>query len=283
MTSGAPDRDALVALLDFYVASGIDLALDETPHNRFDQADGPEASAVARPAPTAFRPIEPAAPRPAQPRAAMAAPDMVAGDARRRAGEARTLDELEAMVAGFDGCALKGSAKRLAFADGAAGSRVMLLGEAPGSEEDRAGRPFVGRAGQLLDRMLAAIDLDRTAVYIANVVPWRPPGDRTPTPAEIAICLPFAVRQIELAAPEILVTVGSAATQSILGTTDGITRMRGRWFERTVGARQLRVLPMLHPAYLLRQPLHKRVAWRDLRLLRLALDGAAEPARVEPT
>jgi DNA polymerase len=157
------------------------------------------------------------------------------------------------------------------------------LGEAPGAEEDRAGKPFVGRAGQLLDRMLAAIGLDRGSVYIANTIPWRPPGNRTPTPQEVAICLPFTLRQIELAAPEFLLTLGAPATQTLLGVKDGIFKTRGRWFDREVGAARLRVLPMLHPAYLLRQPLHKRLAWRDLRLLRRALEASGEPSRPPST
>jgi DNA polymerase len=216
------------------------------------------------------------------PKAATAAPEEAAADARRRAATATSLAELEAIVAAFDGCALKASARQLAFADGVPGSRVMLVGEAPGAEEDRVGRPFVGRAGQLLDRMLAAIDLDRSQVYIANVVPWRPPGNRTPTPQEIAICRPFIERQIELARPEILVTVGAPATQSLLGLKEGIFRLRGRWsaFETQVGP--IRALPMLHPAYLLRQPAHKRHAWRDLQALRRALDGAPEPGERPP-
>ena len=296
------ERDALLAALDFHVEAGVDLALDGLPHDRFAEAVqpvepaalphemgfGPVASDLPLPAPrSAERGVaSPAASRPAGlPPAALAAPDAIASDARSRAADAATLSELEALLAAFDGCALKASARRLVFADGTPGSRVMLLGEAPGAEEDRTGRPFVGRAGQLLGRMLDAIGLDRTGVYIANVVPWRPPGNRTPTRQEIAICLPFCLRQIELAAPEILVTLGSPATQTMLGVTEGVTKMRGRWFDRIVGSRALRVLPMLHPAYLLRQPLAKRLAWRDLRALQRALrdTGTPEPAAADAT
>ena len=285
MAAASSDRDALLAVLDFYVASGIDLALDETPHDRFAEPDLVEASPAAvasRPA-AETRPKLAAAPREAPappasfaaplPRAATAPTEEIAADARMRAGGAATLDDLQAIVAAFDGCALKASARQLVFADGTAGSRLMLLGEAPGAEEDRTGRPFVGRAGQLLDRMLDAIGLGRGDVYIANVVPWRPPGNRTPTPQEVAICLPFTLRQIELAAPRVVVTLGAPATQMLLGTRDGIFRTRGRWFDHEVGAARLRVLPMLHPAYLLRQPLHKRLAWRDLLLLKRELDA----------
>ena len=157
----------------------------------------------------------------------------------------------------------------------------MLVGEAPGGDEDRIGRPFVGRAGQLLDRMLAAIALDRTQVYIANVVPWRPPGNRTPTPQETAVCLPFIRRQIALSAPRLLVCLGGSATQTLLGVKEGITRARGVWrdYQDDDGA-TIPALPMFHPAYLLRTPAAKRQAWLDLRRLRQAIDGldaAASP------
>jgi uracil-DNA glycosylase family 4 len=280
------DHDAIAALLDFHVAAGVDCALDEAPHDRFAEALAPrpaqEPPAIQNPAPrpaaaargeSAIPDVAAAAvaTRPL-PRAATASPEAVAIDARERARTATSLAELQAIVAAFDGCALKASATQIAFADGKAGSRVMLVGEAPGAEEDRTGRPFVGRAGQLLDRMLAAIGLDREQVYIANVVPWRPPGNRTPTPQEIAICRPFIERQIELAAPEILVTIGVPATQTLLNVKDTMARMRGRWATYQAGNLSLPALPMLHPAFLLRQPLHKRLAWRDLRALRSALD-----------
>jgi uracil-DNA glycosylase family 4 len=157
------------------------------------------------------------------------------------------------------------------FADGAPDARIMMVGEGPGGDEDRIGRPFVGRAGQLLDRMLAAIELDRRQVYIANVVPWRPPGNRTPTLQETAICLPFIRRQIELVAPKILVCLGASSAQTLLGLKEGITRTRGQWFDYPLGEGTIKALPMLHPAYLLRQPAQKRAAWRDLRTLAKAL------------
>jgi DNA polymerase len=156
----------------------------------------------------------------------------------------------------------------------------MFVGEAPGGDEDRVGRPFVGRAGQLLDRMLTSIGLDRTKVYIANVVAWRPPGNRTPTLQETAICLPFIQRQIELVDPDVLVCVGASAAQTLLGLKEGITRARGKWFDYPAGGRTIKALTMLHPAYLLRQPAQKRAAWRDLRALARALD--ALPPRTAP-
>jgi uracil-DNA glycosylase family 4 len=271
-----PDRAALEALLAFYVESGVDCLVDELPHDRFAE-DGRPAP-VTRTAPSRESPAERArveavpARRPL-PGAAAAPPDVIAETAREQARTAKTLEELEALLRAFEGCALKFTAKNLAFADGTPGSRVMLVGEAPGADEDRVGRPFVGRAGQLLDRMLAAIGLDRSQVYIANIVPWRPPGNRTPTPQEFAICRPFIERQIELADPDILVCLGGASAQALLETRDGILKTRGRWFPYRTGKRELRAFPTLHPAYLLRQPLQKRLAWRDFRALRRALDG----------
>jgi DNA polymerase len=275
MQDNPSDRDALQAILDFHVEAGVDLALDETPHNRF--AEPKAEPAPARASEPQREPVRaaPAAPAPRSlPRAAASAPEEVAGLAREQARHAGSLEELEAILARFEGCALKVSAKNLAFADGNPEGRVMLVGEAPGADEDRIGKPFMGRSGQLLDRMLAAIGLDRSQVYVANIVPWRPPGNRTPTPQEIAICKPFIARQIELAGPEFLLCLGGPATQNLLGVKDGILRTRGRWFPyRTEDGREIRALPTLHPAYLLRQPLQKRLGWRDFQALRRALDG----------
>ena len=174
------------------------------------------------------------------------------------------------MLERFDGCALKATATQLVFADGNPQARVMFVGEAPGREEDIEGLPFVGRSGKLLDLMMAAIGLDRTSAYIANVVPWRPPGNRTPTPQETAICIPFILRQIELADPDVLVCMGNPSTQTLLATKDGITKTRGRWLAFHTGTREIRAIPTYHPAFLLRSPLQKRFAWRDF----LAIEGA---------
>jgi len=190
--------------------------------------------------------------------------------AREAARSAATLEELKRIMERFDGCPLKAGATQLVFADGNPGARLMFVGEAPGYEEDKQGLPFVGRSGQLLDRMLAAVGLDRTQVYIANVVPWRPPGNRTPTPVETQICLPFIQRQIELANPDILITVGQPSTGALLGV-QGIMKNRGRWFSYHTGTRDIRAMPMLHPAYLLRSPIAKRLAWRDMLAIRKAL------------
>jgi DNA polymerase len=202
--------------------------------------------------------------------AAPPAPDAAVMAAREAARSASSLEELRAILDRFDGCGLKGSASRLVFADGTPGSKLMLVGEAPGAEEDKQGLPFVGRSGQLLDRMLAAIGLDRTKAYIANIVPWRPPGNRTPTLVETQICLPFVQRQIELSNPDLLVTIGQPSTGALLGV-QGIMKNRGRWFPFQTGTREIRAMPMLHPAYLLRSPIGKRLAWRDMLAIKKAL------------
>jgi DNA polymerase len=184
------------------------------------------------------------------------------------------LDALAAAVAGFDGCALKRTATNTVFIDGNPTGPVMIIGEGPGADEDRIGRPFVGRAGQLLDRMLAAIGLDRGSVLITNVVYWRPPGNRTPTAAEIASCLPFVLRHIALVQPKVLVLAGGTAAGALLPQGQGITRLRGRWFDLAVPGldRPVPTLPMFHPSFLLRTPERKREAWRDLLSLRARLD-----------
>jgi uracil-DNA glycosylase family 4 len=272
MSDLSADRAALESLLDFYAEAGIDCALDEAPHDRFAEAARP--APAQRPAPPPILDTAPSR-RPLSP--APASPAEAAEDARERARSAATLGELEALLAGFESCALKFSAKNLCFSDGNPLGRLMLVGEAPGADEDRVGKPFVGRAGQLLDRMLAAIGLDRGAVYIGNIVPWRPPGNRDPTPQEVAMCKPFLERQIELADPDILVCLGGASARELLGVKEGILRSRGRWFPYRT-RRDIRALATLHPAYLLRSPLQKRLAWRDFRALRRALDEKTEPA-----
>src|SRR6201995_1696656 len=202
------------------------------------------------------------------------APDAAIASAREAARTAPTLEALRALLDTFDGCALKSTATRLVFADGNPLARVMFVGEAPGREEDIEGLPFVGRSGQLLNRMIAAIGLDRSKAYIANVIPWRPPGNRTPTPQETQICLPFIRRQIEFVDPDVLVCLGNPSTQALLNTREGIMRVRGRWINYDTGKRTIRAMPTFHPAYLLRSPLYKRLAWQDLRAIR----GALQPA-----
>ena len=286
MTETRNDTDP-APLLSWYAEMGVDVALEEAPVDRL--------TARPPPAPQTAPPVEPAAdsslaPRmptrdpsrtaPQAPRtliqpAALAAapPEESIRAAREAAGAAMTLAELRAALDAFDGCGLKKTATQLVFADGNPESRVMLVGEAPGRDEDIQGLPFVGRSGQLLDRMLAAINLDRTSVYIANVVPWRPPGNRTPTPQETAMCRPFISRQIELANPDFLICLGAPSAAELMNNTQGILKFRGQWREFDTGTRKIRAMATLHPAYLLRQPLQKRLAWRDLLTLRQALDG----------
>jgi DNA polymerase len=202
-----------------------------------------------------------------------------AASARAVARACGSLGELEAALARFEGCPLAETATRLCFADGSAAASVMLVGEAPGAEEDRHGRPFSGPSGRLLDRMLAAIDLSRRDVYVTNVVYWRPPGNRQPTSSEIATCLPFLERQIELLRPRVLVSVGGVAARVLLDLKDGVSKLRGRRFlykPADGGGPEVPTFVMFHPAYLLRQPLHKRLAWRDMLQLR------AELRRLEP-
>jgi DNA polymerase len=260
-----------LALLRWYVEMGADEAIGAEPVNRFVPASisepPPAISTFARP--QAARGVA------ASPPAALAdSLGEAAQSARRLAATAETVDALAAMVAGFDGCSLKRTATNTVFADGNPAGPVMIIGEGPGADEDRIGRPFVGRAGQLLDRMLAAIGLDRGSVMITNVVYWRPPGNRTPTTAEIASCLPFVLRHITLVNPKVLVLCGGTAAGALLPQGQGITRLRGRWFDLAVPGldRPVSTLPMFHPSFLLRAPERKREAWRDLLSLRARLD-----------
>ncbi|WP_307188987.1 uracil-DNA glycosylase family protein [Azospirillum sp. B506] len=220
-------------------------------------------------------------PRPAGQPASFPSPDQPLGaneagiQARARAGDAQTLEALEAALRSFDGCPLKATAMNTVFADGNPQAQVMLIGEAPGEDEDRQGKPFVGVSGKLLDRMLAQIGLDRSTVYISNILPWRPPGNRSPTQAEIAACLPFLERHVELVQPKLLVALGGVSAKTLLNRAEGITRLRGQWRSYEVTGKSVPLMPMLHPAYLLRNPIAKREAWRDMLALqqKIAEDG----------
>lgn len=197
----------------------------------------------------------------------VAASDSI-GTAIELAASCNSLEELKAALESFDGCPLKKGATNTVFADGTPRNRIMFIGEAPGRDEDRIGKPFVGRAGQLLDKMLASIGLSRMSnAYITNVLNWRPPDNRDPSPEEAAMCLPFLRRHIELVAPEIIVLLGAVAARHVLGKTDGIMRLRGKWLEYHAAGKMVPVMPTLHPAYLLRQPAHKKFAWRDLQMI----------------
>jgi uracil-DNA glycosylase len=276
------DAETALALLRWYVEMGVDETIGDEPVNRLAPRAPPRAFAI--------RPTEPAAVPPQSVRAVAASPPAAFADslgeaaqsARLLAARADTLAALEAAIAGFDGCVLKRTATNTVIADGNPAAPVMIIGEAPGADEDRIGRPFVGRAGQLLDRMLAAIGLDREGVLITNVIYWRPPGNRTPTTDEIAACLPFVLRHIALVRPKVLVLAGGTAARALLPPGPGITRLRGRWFDLAIPGldQPVPTLPMFHPSFLLRAPERKREAWRDLLALRARLDELlrAEPA-----
>lgn len=261
-------------LLAFYLEAGVDCALSEEPVDRLADAEKPANVKAAAPRNDA----SPSRPPRAAPAAFVApssepppAPDAAIASARETARTATSLEVLRDMLEKFDGCALKATATRLVFADGNPKARIMFVGEAPGRDEDIEGLPFVGRSGKLLDRMIASIGLDRGHVYIANVIPWRPPGNRTPTPQETQICLPFIQRQIELVDPDILVTLGNPSTQTLLSTREGIMKTRGRWLSYDTGTRAIRAMATFHPAYLLRSPSYKRLSWQDLRTIAKAL------------
>ena len=264
------------ALLEWQVAMGADQAIGEVAPDRL----APPAAMPAAPMPPTVGEGRGPASAPVVAPPGMLAESLAeaAQSARALAAKAETIEALGALVAAFDGCALKRTATNTVFLDGNPQAPVMIVGEAPGAEEDRIGRPFVGRAGQLLDRMLAAIGLDRDGVQITNVIYWRPPGNRKPTSAEIAACLPFVLRHIALARPKVLVLAGGTAATALLPTGEGITRLRGRWFELAVPGlvNPVPTLPMFHPAFLLRTPERKREAWRDLLALQARLNEADE-------
>jgi DNA polymerase len=264
-------------LLAFYLEAGVDCALAEEAVDHLAEPDKTASAplpvlevsqtTLARPAPAIAAVADAGLP-----------PEAAIASAREAARTAPSLEVLRGLLENFDGCALKSTATRLVFADGNPDARIMFVGEAPGREEDIEGLPFVGRSGKLLDRMIAAIGLDRSKVYIANVIPWRPPGNRTPTPQETQICLPFIRRQIELVDPDILVTLGNPSTQTLLSTREGIMKTRGRWFEYDTGTRVIRAMATFHPAYLLRSPSYKRMAWQDLRAIAKALEQLGSPS-----
>jgi DNA polymerase len=293
----------IAALLRWYEEIGVDDAVGDVPVDlttlpavearRRAGAAAPAGRAGASPSSSAASPAAAGMPSPAGsqgpmpvpsaptgPAAAPAGPaalkgsEQAAADARAIAARCRTLAELEAALQAFEDCPLKVTATHTVFCDGNPEAEVMLVGEAPGSEEDRQGKPFVGPAGQLLDRMLGAIGLSRAeSVYIANILPWRPPGNRQPNHAEIAVCLPFIERHIALKAPKLLIMAGGTSAKALIGTTEGIMRLRGRWVDYSLPDLPAPVpaMPIFHPAFLLRQPAMKRDAWRDLVQIRKRL------------
>jgi uracil-DNA glycosylase family 4 len=276
----AESREADLAALRWLIEAGADEAVGDAAPDRLAPRPAPRPAEAA--------PLQRPAHRAAPARQAKAAPPLASSDAalasaRDMAHAAKTLEELRAALNAFDGCALKQTATNLVFADGNPKARVMILGEGPGAQEDRQGLPFVGLSGQLLDRMLACIGLDRTSVYISNVLFWRPPGNRTPTGGEIAACLPFVERHIELVDPDFLLLVGGISAKTLLGRSEGILKLRGKWghYQHAGLARPIPALASLHPAYLLRQPAQKRLAWRDLLALQEAMRAGRDPLLAE--
>jgi DNA polymerase len=300
MPETEPNPD-LVAILAWYKAMGVDAAVAGEAVDWLAHGDTPPGAALAsllsrpRTAPQLPTPAQPPAltaarpsiagaparplppgpvPRTAEPRPVpVAPPDEAVMAARTAARSARSLEELEANLRGFEGCGLKASAKSTCFYRGSPAARLLIIGEAPGRDEDLEGKPFVGKAGQMLDLMLKAIGLSEADVHITNVVYWRPPGNRTPTPQEVLACRPFLDRQIELVAPEFVMLAGGAAAKAVLGIDDGIMKIRGKWRDMVIGQHSVKTMATLHPAYLLRTPAAKRLAWRDLLAVKAALSG----------
>jgi DNA polymerase len=276
--SQLPDSTTLLDALKWQISAGADEAIGDLPVDRRGAADAPARALPATPpAPAglaeapALPPRKPAAapatpPAPPKRPASLTSASETQASAQRLAAAAGSIEEIREALEAFDGCPLKATATNLCLYDGNPASQVMIIGEAPGAQEDRQGKPFVGPAGQLLDRMLAAIGLDREQVYITNLLYWRPPGNRNPTPAEIASCLPFLERQIEVLQPKLLLLVGGMSAKTLLNRSEGILKLRGRWadYHHPRLKEPIPALPTLHPAYLLRQPAQKREAWRDL-------------------
>ncbi len=266
-------------ILRWHIEAGADEAIGERPVDRF--AAPPPASAASPGRTRAENPATGASPArrdraaPDRPRTPAAAPASAGRGSAQIAQACASIEELRSAVEAYDGCALKRTCQRTVFSDGNPKARIVLIGEAPGREEDEQGLPFVGPSGKLLDRMLASIGLDRGSVFITNVIYWRPPGNRKPEPAEVELCLPFVERMVELIDPLAMMFLGGAAAAALLGKAEGITRLRGKFYDYAAPGlpRPIPSIPTYHPAYLLRTPIHKREAWRDLLAFRKRLDG----------
>ena len=266
-------RQAL-EILSWYQEAGVDEITSDEATDFFAQnqtAVNEQKAAVATPARAPVVPPAQAAPARPQTTSVLEANE-AATDAVALAKSCNTLEELKIALEAFEGCGLKATATNMVFGDGDSDARIMFIGEAPGRDEDIQGKPFVGRSGQLLDKMLKAIGLSRETVFLTNVIAWRPPGNRTPTPHETAVCRPFIDRQIELVAPEIIVFLGGVAANEMLGTATGIARLRGKWTTFNLTDKEYKTMPTLHPAFLLDQPGQKRLAWQDLQLIQKSLE-----------
>ena len=272
------NHEYISTLLNWHVSMGVDETIAEAPVNRFlsydtlkkvesatdSQTGNKQTSNVSTNEPVNYSAISPSKNNEA---ASLCT-------ATELAAAASNLKELEATITNFNGCSLKKTATNLVFVDGNPTGKVLLIGEAPGAEEDRHGKPFVGPSGKLLDKMLGSIELDRTQVLVSNTVFWRPPGNRTPTPLEVASCLPFVNRIIELMKPEIIVPLGGPAAKSLLEQNVGIGKLRGNWFSYHIQnmSKAIAATPLFHPAYLLRTPAQKRATWTDLLMIKKRLD-----------
>ena len=293
----ALNRKAWLEVLHWHREVGLEEAISEMPRNRFQEAKQPPQPSWRPFAPQPLDTPEKAKPttkgagnaidghsalatrqntEPAPRRETDIALISARSQAQNLARGASSLEELRSALQGFDGCDLKRAARSLVFADGNPQARVMLIGEAPGAEEDRQGLPFVGRSGKLLDAMLAAIGLNRDSVYITNILPWRPHGNRNPSTSEIELLRPFVERHVQLAKPEMLLLVGGVAAKALLQTGIGILKLRGNWAQCHIGEGIFPALPTFHPAYLLRRPQHKALAWRDFLSLKRRLDAGAK-------
>ncbi len=280
----AAERDseqhrALLDALTWQIEAGADEAIGAQPLDRTAapaavEAPRREAGLSEAPTPPPAKATANLQSPPARTAPSLASASETQASAQRLAAGARTIEEVRQALEGFEGCPLKATATNLCLFDGNPEAQIMIVGEAPGAQEDRQGKPFVGPAGQLLDRMLAAIGLDRTKVYITNLLYWRPPGNRNPTPGEIAACLPFLERQVEILQPKLLLLVGGMSAKTLLHRSEGILKLRGRWadYHHPRLEHPIPALPTLHPAYLLRQPAQKREAWRDLLSFAEAMD-----------
>ena len=259
-------REKLKTLLSIFHHEGVDEVISPLPHDRFQEIED------------TLKLLPPVAPQKEQnifQTAPLISPKVACEKAEISAQGAQTLGELKEALLAFEGCGLKYTATNLVFGDGNPKARIMLIGEAPGADEDRLGLPFVGQSGQLLDKMFAAIGLTRENFYITNIIPWRPPGNRQPTPGEADACLPFVRRHIDLVNPDFLILVGGTATKTLLGGREGIVRLRGAWKDYTSeGGKKMKLIAIFHPAYLLRSPGQKREVWLDLIKIKHSLIAA---------
>jgi uracil-DNA glycosylase len=289
--SEAEMGDPAVDMLQWYVSMGVNLPIDEIAHDRFAEsaheserersksAANAMASGQAYVQNTASAPPPHLSPAPrapssaaasalASPSASAVATEQAIARARELAQNAANLDQLRAALESFDGCGLKRTAHQLVFADGNPQAELIVIGDTPAADDDRSGLPFTGSAGHVLDRMLASIGYTRSTTYLINVVPWRPPGNRTPTSHEIAICLPFMQRHLELVTPKAMLCLGAVPLQAVINVRDAITRVRGQWFDVHIGQSNIPAMASLHPSFLLSQPAQKKNVWKDLRALK---------------